>query len=262
MMNFKYKALLSGLFLLILSPVLTAGTSCEQQEVKPTLYINSSKKALEVQQKLNQLNPEVALVARVGSDLRQYGLHYSHLAFAVKNYPGAPGKWTIIHLLNECNTPHSSLYKQGLMNFFLDDLYTLEYQITIPNHETQIKLYQALQPKKLHTLHNKQYSMIAYPFSNKYQNSNQWILEVIAATLSPKSVISRDSAQHYLLKTDYKPSIIKIDMLSKLGASMFNNHIKFDDHPAQEKRSNQFATVSVISVVNYLRHQGVLESNI
>lgn len=257
MMSFN-KALLSGFFLLMVSTVLTAGTSCKQQEVKPLLYVNASKKALEVQKKLNQLNPQVALIARVGADLHQYGLHYSHLAFAVKNYPKAPGKWTIIHLLNECNTSHSSLHKQGLMNFFLDDLYTLDYEITIPNHETQIKLYQALQAKKLHALHNRQYSMLAYPFSTKYQNSNQWILEVTAAALSSTSVTSRSSAQHYLLKTGYKPSLIKINMLSKLGASMFNNHIQFDDHPSQEKRSNQFSTVSVISVVNYLRRQGII----
>ena len=224
------------------------------------VYINASNKALEVQQKLNKLNPEVALIARVGSDLRQYGLHYSHLAFVVKNYPGAPGKWTFIHLLNQCNTPYSAIYKQGLMNFFLDDLYSLDYQITIPNHETQIKLYQALQAKRLHSLHNKQYSMLAYPFSTKYQNSNQWILEVIAKALSPNTISSRKSAQRYLLKTGYKPSIIKIGGLSKIGASLFNKHIQFDDHPIEEQRSNQFSTISVISVVNYLRNHDVIKS--
>lgn len=259
MINAKYTTLLAGIILFLVSPLITAGTSCERQDPKPVLYLNVSKKALEVQQRLNQLNPDVALIARVGADLRQYGLHYSHLAFAVKNYPGAAGKWTIIHLLNECNSPYSSLYKQGLMNFFMDDLFTLDYQISIPNQEMQTKLFQALQAKTLHTLHNKQYSMLAYPFSTKYQNSNQWVLEMIAASLSPTPVTSRALAQKYLLKTGYKPSVIKINGLSRLGASMFNRHIQFEDHPLQEKRSNQFTTVTVISVVNYLQSRKILD---
>ena len=257
----KIKVMLAGFLLAIASVPINAGTSCTKREVSTILYTHAGQKALEVNQRLNQLNPKVALIARVGSDLRRYGLHYSHVAFVVKNYPGKPGKWTVVHLLNECGTEYSSIYSQGLMNFFLDDLFTLEYQITLLDSATQEQLYQALQPKKLHRLHNKRYNMIAYPFSDKYQNSNQWVLEVIASVLNTKSPVTRGNEQRYLHKTGYKPSVIKIDALSKMGATLFNTHVQFDDHPQQEKRLGHYSTVSVDSVVAYLKLQGALIEN-
>ena len=260
-MNNLNTKLLIGLLLSITARIGLAGNACEHTQIKPQLFLNASKKALEMQQQLNRLNPKVALIARVGSDLKQYGLYYSHVGFVVKNYPGKKGKWTIVHLLNQCDLPKSSIYKQGLMNFFMDDLYTFDYQITIPTEATQEKLYQTLVSQQKQSLHNSSYSMIAYPFSTKYQNSNQWVLEVIASSLNPQSTYSRKAAQAYLRKTHYQASIIKIDGFSKLGASLFSSHVRFDDHPLEEQRRNKISTVTVFSVVDYLRKQHSLKSN-
>src|SRR5262249_4160522 len=114
-----------GLSLILFLPALRAGTTCEQVSNQPELYINASRMAIEAQKKLDKLDAQVVLIARVGADLRKYGLRYSHVGFAVKKYPGMPGKWTIVHLLNGCNTSTSRIYAQGLMNFFMDDLYSL-----------------------------------------------------------------------------------------------------------------------------------------
>lgn len=260
-MNNLNTKLLIGVLLSITARIGLAGNTCEHTKIKPQLFLDASKKALEVQQQLNHLNPKVALIARVGSDLKQYGLYYSHVGFVVKNYPEKKGKWTIVHLLNQCDVPKSSIYKQGLMNFFMDDLYTFDYQITIPTEATQEKLYQALVSQQKQSLHNSSYSMIAYPFSTKYQNSNQWVLEVIASSINPQSTYSRPAAQAYLRKTHYQASIIKIDSFSKLGASLFSSHVRFDDHPLEEQRWNKMSTVTVSSVVAYLRKQNHLKSN-
>lgn len=250
-----FKSIALSFMIIIVSFNTQAGTACGKQEVPPQMYIKASQTALEANRRLNKLNPKVALIARVGTDLRRYGLHYSHIAFVVKDYPGKPGKWTVIHLLNECNTNHSSIYLQGLMNFFLDDLYTYDYQITLPNEVIQEKLYQELQRKTLNRLHDRNYNMIAYPYSSRYQNSNQWVLEVIASVLNTKSPVTRISAQKYLLKTGYKPSVIRIDPLSKIGSALFNAHVRFDDHPLEEQSRGLYSTVSVISVTDYLKRQ-------
>jgi hypothetical protein len=45
------------------------------------------------------------LLARVGQDLRKYGVHYSHLAFAYRE-AGWPWRhvWRVLHKLNECGS--------------------------------------------------------------------------------------------------------------------------------------------------------------
>lgn len=270
-----------GLLFSLTTGIGLAGNACERSNNQPQLYLDASKKALEVQAQLNRLNPKVALIARVGSNLKPYGQYYSHIGFVVKNYPGQKGKWTVVHLLNQCDLPQSSIYKQGLMNFFMDDLYNLDYQITIPTEATQEKLYQTLRSPQIQSLHKRDYSMIAYPFSTKYQNSNQWVLELIATSINPQSAVnsqstinsqsakninsqssnSRSAAQAYLAKTHYQPSLIPINGISKFNASLFSSHVKFDDHPLEEQRRNKFATVTVTSVVDYLRKQGRVKSN-
>ncbi|STX27928.1 Uncharacterized protein conserved in bacteria [Legionella beliardensis] len=246
-------------FLSLICPALKAGTTCKPIKMTPQLYNQSSYTALSVQKKLTQSDAQVALLARVGTNLEKYGLRYSHVGFVIKDYPGAPGKWTVLHLLNECGTTSSSIYAQGLMNFFMDDLVSMDYQLVIPDLPTQRKLHALLLTDRVKQLHNKRYSLIAYPYSTRYQNSNQWVLEVLASALTNKPSPSRAAVQHYLLKTGYKPTVIKIDPFARLGASMFNSTVSFADHPVREQQTNQFSTVTVVSIVNYLKQQHLIQ---
>ncbi len=40
-------------------------------------------------------------------------------------------------------------------------------------------------------LHEAHYNLVAYPWSTEYQNSNQWVLETIAAALADRPIASR-----------------------------------------------------------------------
>ncbi|KTD49088.1 hypothetical protein Lrub_1439 [Legionella rubrilucens] len=236
-----------------------AGTVCTNYTARADDFYNASRTSLAVSKKLDQSGAKVALLARVGSDLSRYGLHYSHVAFVVKNYPGKPGKWTVIHLLNECNRPTSSLYAQGLMNFFMDNLYSQDYQITIPDQGMQARLYEALKPQVIGRLHSNQYSLIAYPYSRLYQNSNQWVLEMAADADNPKSRHTRQSAQDFLQRTGYQPSIVTLSPVARLSVSLTHAAIRFNDHPEIENRTRRYSFVSVDSVVAYLHRRGHLQ---
>lgn len=246
--------------LLAAASLLHAGTACRNYVAKPNDFYNASHTALSVTKKLDRSGAQVALLARVGSDLSRYGLHYSHIAFVVKNYPGKKGKWTVIHLLNECNQPTSSLYAQGLMNFFMDNLYSQDYAIVIPNQTLQSRLYQALQPAVIERLHQKEYSMIAYPFASQYQNSNQWVLEVLADASTPQSRHSRQAAQASLRRTGYKPTVVHIDAFAQFGASLSHAAVHFNDHPNIENRMRRYSIVSVDSVIAYLRSRHLIQA--
>lgn len=144
------------------------------------------------------------------------------------------------------------------MNFFMDDLYRFDAQIILPSPKIQVALYELLKPGRLKTMHDNHYSMLAYPYSQTYQNSNQWVLEILAQAMASERVHSRRSAQAYLARTGFKPSFIQIDPFAKFGAG-FMKHIRFDDHPRQEQRTNHYATVSVFSVVSYLKKHNLVE---
>lgn len=250
-----FNKLLISLFFIGVSQVLVAGTACKASKLIPADFIKQSHVATKVVNSLNKTNPKVALIARQGSNLSRYHQRFSHIAFVVRDYPGAKGKWTVVHLLNECGTKYSSIYRQGVMNFFMDNLYSLDYEIIKIDKKIQHQLFNELTSKLIQRLHGNRYSMLAYPFSTKYQNSNQWVLEILAKAYYPNKVKSRCSAQRVLLKTGYHPTLVTIQLLDKLGASLFKPTIKFDDHPRKERIHNRYSVVSVKSVEQYIKKQ-------
>ena len=61
----------------------------------------------------------VVVLGRAGQDLSKYRLHDSHLGWAYKT---TEGPWRVLHKLNVCGAATGAPYRQGLGEFFLDDL--------------------------------------------------------------------------------------------------------------------------------------------
>ncbi|MDF3055264.1 MAG: hypothetical protein K0Q74_1171 [Gammaproteobacteria bacterium] len=231
-----------------------AGSSCEEKKPNPAVLAAAGNRAILLKNTLDNLNPQVALIARVGSNMEKYNMHFTHAAFVVRDYPGYKGKWTVVHLLNQCGTGNSSIYAQGLLNFFADDLYSMDFKIIVPDKKLQTNLAAVLKsPLKL-SLHNNHYSMLAYPFATRYQNSNQWILEVLVS--ANEGVRSREAIQQTLRESGFEPATIKVDGLTAIGAKMFKANVQFDDHPQTERNSGSYSVVSVKSLVSYLQQLG------
>lgn len=246
---------LSGVFLMFLSGLLQAGTSCKNTLNNPKMWDMAVKKGLELKTALDRSGAKVAIIARVGSDVRKYGLYYTHAAFAVKDFNH--GRWTVIHELNRCGTAISALHAEGLMNFFIEDLFNHDFEVITPTKALQAKLFNDIEKKKVKKLHEPHYNMLAYPFSTQYQNSNQWVLESIASAQSGRS--SRQASQAFLQKTGYNPSIIQLVGFERLGAN-FRNNITFNDHPNSEQRKHHYSVVTVDSIVSWLKKNHWLES--
>jgi len=72
-----------------------AGTPCEPKR----LDAGSFGKAMTLTERtlaaLDQSSAQVALIARVGQDLSQYGLRYSHMAYVWRDHPQGP--WLVVH---------------------------------------------------------------------------------------------------------------------------------------------------------------------
>ena len=231
-----------------------AGRSCEEHDVGAAVVAQALELAREAQQKLEASGAGVALIARAGQNLSQYGVRYSHFGFVWRDHP--KGAWRVIHELNECGTAASEIYDDGLGNFFLDDLWKMEALILIPNESTQQRLASLFNSRGHLALHQARYNMVAYPFSTKYQNSNQWGLESIAAAEARDAVISsREQAQQWLQLARFQPTELKLDALTRLGARMTKANVAFDDHPGELRWSDRIRTVTVDSVFSFMTNR-------
>lgn len=227
-----------------------AGSACEDKPASPETLRKGLNLALKTRNALDASGAEVALVARVGQNLSEYGLRYSHVGYAWRDHP--EGRWTVVHLLNECGTAHSDLYDQGLGNFFNDDLYAWETKIIIPSPAVQAKLARALADTRVERLHQPLYNMLAYPYATKYQNSNQWVLEMLNEGFLEQAAGSREIAQAWLKLNRYEATRLTLTPLTRLGARMFRASIAFDDHPNELRFSDRIDTVTVESVVKFI----------
>jgi hypothetical protein len=235
----------------------TAGTACSDAPPKPASIQQAFQAAYKTHQRLELLQPKIVLIGRVGQDLSKYGLRYSHIAFIQKDE--ASGQWRTTHLLNGCNSNQSALWQEGLANFFLDDLMAFDALLVIPSPAIQEKLQAIVSSRDtVKSMHQPLYNMVAYPFSDKYQNSNQWALELFAMALSQQAginppITSRKQAQQWLKLTNYEPSTLKLSAFTRLGARMFKANVAFDDHPDERRFSDLIDTVTVESMATYIK---------
>ena len=228
-----------------------AGSACVEKSADPRKIMAGFELALKTQDALNNAHTELAMIARVGQDLSEYQLNYSHLGWVRKS---EDGRWIVMHELNRCGTAESGLFDEGLANFFMDDPYKYEALILIPDPEIAQKIRRVLLSETSKQLHTANYNMLAFPFSTRYQNSNQWGLEVLASALADEaSVQNRTQAQTWLKAANYHASTLEIPMLKRLGARMFRANIAFDDHPMNRRMAGHIDTVTVESVQAFLQ---------
>jgi hypothetical protein len=228
-----------------------AGRSCEEKPADPNVVAKAMDLAQRSRQALDDSGAQVAMIARVGQDLSKYHLRYSHIALAWRDHP--QGRWLVVHELNECGTAQSTLYNEGLGNFFMDNMFAYEAQILVPSQEVQAGLARVLAANTALRLHSDNYNMLSYAYSTKYQNSNQWVLEAYAAASAPAGrVETRGEAQAWLKQARYEPITLNIPTITRLGGRMFRANVAFDDHPFDRRMAGQIDTVTVDSMVRFV----------
>jgi hypothetical protein len=245
-------AVLAALLLLVCANA-QAGRSCEQK--KPTVQTVERALALaqRTTQRLDETGAQVVVLARAGQNLSQYHLRYSHLGFAYREGKG----WRVVHKLNHCGAATASLYRQGIGEFLLDDLYEYEAAVVILTPEAQARLLPALRDnQRVAQLNTPAYNMVAYPWAQTYQQSNQWALETLAMTQEPMAT-TRERAQAWLRLHGYEPTTLRISALKRLGARITAANIAFDDHPNAKRFTDRIETVTVDSVFAWLGRSGL-----
>ena len=250
----------------LLSPLAYAGRSCATpQPPKAKTLERALILAERTLKALDDSGAQVVLLARAGRDLSQYGLRYSHLGLVYRQSDGNGAHvWRVLHKLNQCGTAESAIYRQGLGDFFLDDLWLFEAAWVEPIPQVQAKLLTLLQDEpRAVQLHRKPYSMVSYAWGLKYQQSNQWVIETLALAMAPEMAVNqatRAQAQAWLLAKGYQPSVLNIDAMTRLGARVSAANVAFDDHPNEKRFAGRIETVTVDSVFAWMPRAGLAKS--
>lgn len=255
-----------ALGLALLAPAAFAQPTCAPRYPPPTTVAAMYDMASVTAQRLDALpDVDVVLAARGGQDLSKYGLRHSHLAFLVRN---DAGNWEVMHLLNRCKSDNSLLYREGLVNLLGESSITTDLRVGIPTAAVRTALKQLLagEASQARALHEPRYSMLAYPGSTEYQNSNQWILEVTAAAMAQAAdepaLTDRKTTLAWLKQEGYSPTRMHIGIGKRLGARFFAENVAVTDHPASERISGNYSVVTVESVFDFLHRSGALEREI
>ena len=274
---------LAGALALATAALAEAGQTCDTKPPDTYAMTRALGLAERVQQSLDASGAQVVVIARAGQDLTKYGLQWSHLAFAYRDDAPAPatamfaaptsplmgqisvqppavpptrrGTWRIVHKLNQCGTADSAVFRQGLAEFFLDTPFRYEAAYVVPDPEVQALLMRTvIDDQRLVQWHTPAYSVVAYPWSTRYQQSNQWALETLAGSLDPAAT-TRERAQAWLHLHDYRPTVLHLDALTRLGARMTRANVAFDDHPNAKRFSDHIETVTVESMFTWLQRE-------
>ena len=271
--------LLVGALVLVSATAAMAGQTCDTAPPDTVSMTRALGLAERVQRSLDASGAQVVIIARAGQDLTKYRLQWSHLAFAYREQTPEPplpgdrsatlgataaamvdglprpqrGTWRIAHKLNQCGTAEAAVFRQGLAEFFLDTPFRYEAAYVVPAPEVQAALLQVLtDDRRLVQWHTPAYSVVAYPWSTKYQQSNQWALETLAGSLDP-AASTRERAQAWLQLHDYQPTVLHIDALTRLGGRITRANVAFDDHPNSKRFSDHIETVTVESMFAWMQ---------
>ncbi len=237
-----------------------AGQTCETRPAQANDVVRGMTLAATTAARLDTSGAQVVVLARAGQDLSKYGVRWSHFGFAYRDGDGPRSPWRVVHKLNQCGTSSAALYRQGLGEFFLDQPHRYEAAFVALTPELQSHLLPLLRDyARIDDWHEPRYSMVAYAWATRYQQSNQWALETLAGAMDA-GAINRQRAQAWLQLRGYEPATLRIDPLTRLGGRMTRANIEFDDHPNAKRFSDRIETVTVDSVFVWLQRSGLGEA--
>ena len=251
---------IAALLLLAAAAAAQAGRPCEEKPQTVRQVEQGLALAQATARQLDASGAQVVLLARAGQDLSKYGLQWSHLGFVYKHTTQQPAVWRVMHKLNHCGTDHAALYRQGLGEFFMDKPYRYDAAYVALKPELQQALLPVLTDNaRVARFNERRYSMVAYAFGTRYQQSNQWVLETLAG-VAGSSVLTRSDAQAWLRSQGYQPTDLHLSTLTRLGGRMTQANIAFDDHPSARRFTSHIDTVTVDSMFAWLPRAGLSQS--
>ena len=212
-----------------------------------------------IKTELDRTGVPMALVARSGLDLGRFGLRYSHAGFSLKASPNTP--WSVRQLYYACDEGRPRVFDQGLSGFlFGTDNPAVGYvsAVLLPVADARELERVALDSARALQLLNSTYSANAYAWGLRYQNCNQWVVELLASAwghLDDDSANPRARAQRWLAEQGYVPTRIDVGNRAWMWAGAFVPWLHSDDHPADDIAQMVYRVSMPASIEEFVRTQ-------
>ena len=211
-----------------------------------------------VKAQLDQSGHSVALVSRSGLALQRIGQRYSHTGVSLQASPNTP--WSVRQLYFSCDDQKPRIFDQGMSGFVLGVNDADEGYVSIvllPPVAAEPLARAALDDQQALQLLGSDYSANAYAFGDRYQNCNQWLIELLASAwgqLVPHDAM-RSAAQLWLAQQNYQPTLFKLGFppLAWLAARL--RWLHSDDHPTRDLEAAQFRVSMPQSIEGFVRQR-------
>lgn len=220
-----------------------------------------------VKRELEASGQAVALISRSGIDLQRFRVRYSHAGVSLQRSDNAP--WSVRQLYYACDERRPRLYDQGMAGFLssTDDPDLGYVSIVLLPRGAADALQHAARDKALDlSLLGAGYSANAYPFSARYQNCNQWVIELLATALGAldgdrkaEDGTLRERAQAWLRAQGYDPRPVEVGSHLVMFAGQFVPWVHFDDHPEDDRYALQLR-VSLPASIEAFVHRRLPEA--
>jgi hypothetical protein len=191
---------------------------------------------------LERTGQRVALVSRSGLDLDRLGLRYSHSGYTLRD--SANGPWSVRQLYYACDAGQPKLFDQGLSGFLFgtNDPERGALSLVFLPPDAADRLERAvLDTRQALALLGATYSANAHAWSQRYQNCNQWAVELFAAAQGgPGANTDRTAAQQWLQTQGYEPTTIDLGFPPLLWLATLSPWLHHDDHPPEDLNAARY----------------------
>ncbi len=223
-----------------------------------------------VRDTLTASGADVALIARSGLDLRWIDTRYSHEGIALRTPTADAGvdaaapRWSIRELYYACDERKPRVYDEGLAGFLLgdDDPRTGWVSIVlVPPAEAAALRRAAADKRQALGVLGSTYSANAYPYSTRFQNCNQWVMEMLAeawddqrdAADDASTAASRARAQRWLYGQGYRPTVFTASARPMMWLANVVPWMNEADHPDDELANASYSVSMPSSVETFVQ---------
>lgn len=266
---------LAAAALLVCATSAAQATSLQYCDATPSLSAAQQDRLLRVsaviKEELDRSGVGAALVARSGLNLGFFGHRYSHAGIGLRDSPASP--WAVRQLYFSCDEKQPRIFDQGMPAFLMgtDDpalgyisVLLLPLQASAQIERVALDSRQALQ------LLGANYSANAHAFSARYQNCNQWLVELLAVAwgahaeaFAPAAALAddlppsapRDAAQSWLKDAGYEPTVFALGWRPLLWLTAFSPFLNRDDHPEADLAQAQFRVSMPVAIEHFVRQR-------
>jgi len=250
---------LLGVFLWCICFAVFALSGPTEKIVDNTRLLTVTKFSKQVEKKLANKGVHVFLIARQGRPTSELpkGVNFTHTGIAVyskldlKDGTQVAG-YAIYNLYQHIDQKDKSYLATNYPSEFFMGVDHLKAGIIIPTKKLQRRLLEVIGSNRYKTLHNPKYSILSNPYNRKFQNCNEFVLDVLNAAIYQTDNISQlkeNTLAHF------EAQKIQVNPFKLLLGSLFSSDISVAD------QGEALMTATFGSIERYLVQNGLVEES-